>query len=60
MTIINDIKKDADKVLNDSEKMKEVVKDSGLVIELLKQKDIFNLTVEVEGNDIILVRPLES
>jgi len=57
---MDEIKDDADKVFNDSEKMKEVVKDSGLVIELLKQKDVFDLTVEVEGKEVILVRPLES
>lgn len=60
MELMDEIKDDADKVFNDSEKMKEVVKDSGLVIELLKQKDVFDLTVEVEGKEVILVRPLES
>lgn len=60
MDLISDIKDDAENVFSDSEKMKEVVKKPELVIELLKQMNIFDSRVEIDGEEIILVRPLES
>jgi hypothetical protein len=58
--LIDEIIEDSDSVLNDEIKLKEVVKDSELVVKLLESKGVSHLDVVVEDVPIALVRSVES
>lgn len=59
MIIIDEIREDPDSVLADDEKMKVVIQDPELAVELLKSKEVYNLDVNVDGDNIAMVRPIE-
>jgi len=59
MVTIDEIKYNADAILADDEKMKEVIQDPKLVIQLLETKKVYNLKITVDGEDFGLVRSIE-
>jgi len=54
----DEIKKTPDLILNDKSMLKEVIKDPLNTIELLKAKGETIMNVEVDGQEIELVRPV--
>ncbi|MGI6483803.1 MAG: hypothetical protein ACOX08_11545 [Methanobacterium sp.] len=53
---VKEVKKNPDKFL-EGENLKEILKDSQMVVELLKTKDVNNYKVIVDGEPVYLVRP---
>jgi len=53
----SELKGNADEILNDPERMKEIIKTPELVVELLKEKDELEIVIEIEGEPMYLVRP---
>lgn len=58
--LYEDIEENPKKVLEDAVKLKEVIKHPDIVIELLKASGEGHMTVEVDGDQVLLVRPLET
>jgi hypothetical protein len=56
---VKEVKKNPDKFL-EGENLKEILKDSQMVVELLKTKDVNNYKVIVDGEPVYLVRPEEE
>lgn len=57
--LIELIETDPDTILNDNDKLKEIIKDHQLTILLLESKEEYYMVVKVDGDDIALVRPKE-
>jgi hypothetical protein len=53
-----DIMENPDAILADSEKLKEVVSNPDLVVDLLDVKDEPEMDVEVDGETVALAKPL--
>ena len=57
MTLKKEISENPDEVMKDGNKLKVVISDPELAIKLLKSKGVYSLTINIDGEDIELVRP---
>ena len=56
MNLEQEIDETPDGVINDIDKLRTVVSNSELAIKLLESKNIYSLTVTVDGQDVAMVR----
>jgi len=58
MTLEGEIERNPDGVLDDEDRMRDVIADPNLTIKLLTSKEVDKMTVILDGEKVALVKPI--